>query len=232
MLTPDSATGRKRNINQWHLARLTSRKRYVTGEEMDDAYWQTLLAGYYPEKSLLPARETTKAHYSVFRRAYLRHAYLRLLPSPIFEFALAVMLFVEFLAVVVKFLIGLPLNPAPMGFIGMMYYTVGNRKLITTRKGFIGLAGAATQPGQCIKVVLKLPLLCRCPSSLRNEKTLTRCHLIGDTIIVCKGGKMPLVVRREDPANFEFKLISDCYIHGIMHGEAFEEQRCEAIALC
>lgn len=46
----------------------------------------------------------------------------------------------------------------------------------------------------------------------------------GDYIAIVKGCKMPLVIRR---AGTYWELIGDCYCHGVMKGEAFDEGKCE-----
>ena len=47
----------------------------------------------------------------------------------------------------------------------------------------------------------------------------------GDCVAIVKGAKVPLILRPMDDAKWE--LIGDCYIHGIMHGEAFNKEKCE-----
>lgn len=140
---------RRRYINWRHVAGLSRDRKYVTGEDLEDAYWQTLLAGYNPEKSMLSDRKLIKAHYNAWSRHSFKHAYLRRLPSPIFEFALAVTVFLSILAIIGRRLICLPINLAPFGFKAMMG-NAANRKIVKTKKGFIGLAGAETQAGKCI----------------------------------------------------------------------------------
>ena len=49
---------------------------------------------------------------------------------------------------------------------------------------------------------------------------------VGDSIAVCQGGRLPLVVRREGE---RWRLIGDCYVHGIMRGEVFAEKKCETM---
>jgi hypothetical protein len=39
----------------------------------------------------------------------------------------------------------------------------------------------------------------------------------GDVISVLLGGSMPLMLR---PAGGQFRLVGECYVHGIMRGEA------------
>jgi hypothetical protein len=46
----------------------------------------------------------------------------------------------------------------------------------------------------------------------------------GDEIVVLYGGKIPFCVRRaENGGDGEaWRFIGDCYVHGIMHGQAME----------
>lgn len=46
----------------------------------------------------------------------------------------------------------------------------------------------------------------------------------GDKVVLCKGGRVPLVVREEDD---RVVLVGDCYIHGIMKGELWDEGDCQ-----
>jgi len=46
----------------------------------------------------------------------------------------------------------------------------------------------------------------------------------GDWIVVCKGGQMPLIVRRDGE---KWLLVGESYVHGIMSGEAWAEGECE-----
>jgi hypothetical protein len=45
----------------------------------------------------------------------------------------------------------------------------------------------------------------------------------GDRIALFKGGMVPLIIREEGT---RWRLIGDCYIHGMMKGEAFQEDEC------
>jgi hypothetical protein len=56
------------------------------------------------------------------------------------------------------------------------------------------------------------------PRSLKKE----------DEVALLKGGMVPLVIRKTDN---NFELVGDCYVHGIMHGEAFSEEACRVIWL-
>ena len=48
----------------------------------------------------------------------------------------------------------------------------------------------------------------------------------GDLIALFEGGRVPFIIRQEGQ---KYKLIGECYIHGIMSGERFEEGRCEVL---
>jgi hypothetical protein len=51
---------------------------------------------------------------------------------------------------------------------------------------------------------------------------------IGGSVSLVRGGKAPLVLR---PVGDSWEVIGDCYVHGIMNGEAFNEARCRDIHL-
>ena len=46
----------------------------------------------------------------------------------------------------------------------------------------------------------------------------------GDRVALFRGGKLPFIIRPNGASGWE--IIGDCYIHGIMHGEAWDEARC------
>ncbi|KIW00557.1 uncharacterized protein PV09_07912 [Verruconis gallopava] len=47
---------------------------------------------------------------------------------------------------------------------------------------------------------------------------------IGDKVSLCKGGKLPLILR---PKKRNWELIGDCYVHGMVKGELWDEAKCE-----
>lgn len=51
----------------------------------------------------------------------------------------------------------------------------------------------------------------------------------GDVIALCRGGRVPLILREVEGV---WRLVGDCYIHGIMDGSMFEEERCETLVIC
>jgi hypothetical protein len=49
---------------------------------------------------------------------------------------------------------------------------------------------------------------------------------VHDCVGLFKGGKVPLVLRKAATNEAEHFLVGECYIHGIMQGEAFSENKC------
>ncbi|KAJ4245453.1 hypothetical protein NW762_013962 [Fusarium torreyae] len=50
----------------------------------------------------------------------------------------------------------------------------------------------------------------------------------GDRIVLLQGGRTPYVLRK---AGEKWKILGDCYVHGIMSGEAWSEDRCVDIEI-
>jgi hypothetical protein len=53
---------------------------------------------------------------------------------------------------------------------------------------------------------------------------------LGDSVALCKGSRVPLVLREEEDST-SWQLVGDVYVHGIMNGEAFVENRCEKMSM-
>lgn len=53
---------------------------------------------------------------------------------------------------------------------------------------------------------------------------------MGDEVWLLKGGRVPFVLRRVGGGENR-ELVGDCYMHGIMYGEAFEDERCEDVSI-
>ncbi|KAL7898336.1 heterokaryon incompatibility domain-containing protein [Trichoderma sp. TUCIM 5745] len=51
---------------------------------------------------------------------------------------------------------------------------------------------------------------------------------VGDTIAILKGGNYPFVLRARGQS---WSLVGECYVHGVMNGEAFDESACESLAI-
>ncbi|KAL9110075.1 MAG: hypothetical protein Q9227_005414 [Pyrenula ochraceoflavens] len=54
---------------------------------------------------------------------------------------------------------------------------------------------------------------------------------VGDKIAILKGSRVPLILRETVSGDRNFTLIGDAYLHGIMQGEAFDENACVSITL-
>jgi hypothetical protein len=51
----------------------------------------------------------------------------------------------------------------------------------------------------------------------------------GDQVALCRGGKAPLIVREHGEG--EWEVVGCGYVHGIMEGEAWREERCEIMGI-
>ena len=49
---------------------------------------------------------------------------------------------------------------------------------------------------------------------------------VGDKVVLVKGGRVPLVVRRDSTEEGCYRLVGEAYVDGIMNGEAFQEGDC------
>ena len=52
---------------------------------------------------------------------------------------------------------------------------------------------------------------------------------VGDLIVLLKGGRLPFVMKQHGHQTWE--LIGPSYVHGIMHGEAYDESHCQEIRI-
>jgi hypothetical protein len=61
----------------------------------------------------------------------------------------------------------------------------------------------------------------------------TRNVEVDDTVFLLKGGNVPYILRKIDQAadEDEYILVGDCYVHGIMYGEAWDLSECRPIWL-
>jgi hypothetical protein len=52
---------------------------------------------------------------------------------------------------------------------------------------------------------------------------------LGDRIYIAKGSRTPLILRPTETGPPSFRVIGDCFVHGIMAGEAYSEEKCKPI---
>ena len=166
---------------------------------MEDAYWQTLIAGYSSDDDPPREREEVKIEYTKWSSKIRKHAYLRRLPTALFENYLLLVTCLGLLWHLFKITFRFRGVPPTASTFGRELAKTDGRKLMKTRLGYLGLA---------------------------DEKIE-----VNDHIVICKGGKLPLVIRKNKHGD-DYEFICDCYIHGVMQGEAFREQDCEDIWLC
>ena len=52
-----------------------------------------------------------------------------------------------------------------------------------------------------------------------------------DEVFLIKGCRTPLVLQPTVPQLATWRLVGDCYVHGVMHGELFVEEKCRGVWL-
>ncbi|KAK5657260.1 hypothetical protein OQA88_3319 [Cercophora sp. LCS_1] len=52
---------------------------------------------------------------------------------------------------------------------------------------------------------------------------------VGDRLVILKGGRFPVILRPRDDGSMQF--VGEAYVHGIMDGETFEEEKCVSIRI-
>ena len=45
------------------------------------------------------------------------------------------------------------------------------------------------------------------------------------------GVKVPLIMRKTVKEENRWKVNGDCYLHGVMHGEIFEKEKCDRMGI-
>jgi hypothetical protein len=176
-------------FNGWEkIARVHSGIKYwPTGEDILDAYWQTLIMGNVGD-----GYDVTKQQFHQWKRLHparipnlLNSGWLQWMNLP-------VGLYVSISGVKAAF--GDEYQHDPIVKFTKKLETTLYRKLFRTTKGYIGIG----------------------PRSLQK----------GDGVALFKGGMVPLVMRS---LGDKWELVGDCYVHGIMHGEAYSARRCSAL---
>nr|UMZ45361.1 hypothetical protein [Paramyrothecium roridum] len=75
-----------------------------------------------------------------------------------------------------------------------------NRRIVRSKKGYVGFAGPQTKPGDCIALFAggAVPVIIRRGAELLGSEA-------------------------------RWKIVGDAYVHGVMFGEAFDESKCETM---
>ena len=172
-----------------------------TSEPMWDVYWQTIAFGEHGYRSHEKdrGRKNFNNFYSLSRKHLLPSDWIRLyLVKHVWALYFIIIMVMRALRVFRKY-------ESSEGFeFTARCEQLGWRRMIRTRGGYIGLAVHAAK--------------------------------VGDKVALFKGARLPFLVRKinhgKEPAargsdEEGWNLVGDCYVHGVMHGEAWEEDRCE-----
>lgn len=165
-------------------------RKYVTGENIVDAYWQTLLAGRQPA-----SYEDMKTLYQRWDNQLIVYRLLQLVRLDRVWFFVLLVQIQAYICIIAQYfnwtrLIDWIMFTPENTFLALCS-GVHNRRMARTDQGMIGLV----------------------PSMAKDD----------DFIALFKGGKLPLVVR---PKDGDWEVIGDCYMHGMMEGFAWQEERC------
>lgn len=178
-----------------------------TGESLDNAFWQTCTAGYEPGEY-----ERVRERYNKFRHHMVPFLYVCNVLQRRCGGA-----FVELLAphvglavTLLRMLALLLARRFSMREVDWIYDvgepTMSRRLFKTASKGYIGLG----------------------PGNLKE----------GDCVGLFEGAKVPLLIRRVTTAAGQGKenegvwtLVGECYLHGVMHGEAWSVEKCKVFQL-
>lgn len=187
-------------MKQWEgvaAVHTRSNGKYVTGEDMLDAYWQTMCAWYMPS-----GYSRTRHDFYALRRFFrilLPFTFLaRIVPQSWLPYLYD--MGVKRIIRMVEIFSGIDLRKHPED----PFPLCGSRRMVRTKDGRIGLAPKYAMPG--------------------------------DKIALFEGGKVPVVVK--DKSRFddetkqdEYEVVGECYVHGIMKGECWSEERCRMMWL-
>jgi hypothetical protein len=176
-------------FNSWEkIAGVHSGTKYwPTGENILDAYWQTLIMGNVSDKY-----DATKQQFHQWKRLHPARIPNLLSSNWLRWMNLPVGLYVSISGLKAAF--GHGYQHGLIVTFSKKLETTLDRRLFKTTKGYIGIG----------------------PCSLQK----------GDAVALFKGGMVPLVIRS---LRDKWELIGDCYVHGIMHGEAYSAHMCSVL---
>ncbi len=185
------------------VGRLRSAAPYVTGEDMADVYWRTLLAGRASRDEDI---ESSRLLYERFRQTWRRWLFvfqLPLIPTSLLVWACwaVAMLGVLFMQAKRRLFGWQPLGEdgdAGDEELQRFKTAVLNRRMVRTQGGYLGLVASGTRKG--------------------------------DAVVLLRGCSVPVVLRRGVEGG-EWGFVGDGYIHGIMHGEAFIALQCQTVRI-
>ena len=181
--------------------RITQQKIYITGEDQRSVYRTTLIAGH--ERS-----GAATAGYDGWQRANWP---MRLLAPWKLEN-----------------------RPVPIKMAAALHYLTSTIQATTVKRGerinnrYAINGGPNFTQRRSFERYLTMAFGRRLARTEKGYLALVPAHAgVGDSIALCKGGKTPLVLKPSVAGSWE--LVGDAYVHGIMNGEAFDEDKCEEI---
>jgi hypothetical protein len=57
-----------------------------------------------------------------------------------------------------------------------------------------------------------------------------RGSIMGDAVVIFEGGNVPFIIRPKGQDN-SWEIIAACYLHGCMHGQLFQLERCTPMVI-
>ncbi|RDW65565.1 hypothetical protein BP5796_10257 [Coleophoma crateriformis] len=149
-------------------------KKYVTGEKLQDVYWNILIAGYHPSPEIKPEYmvDMKKAWFKKYRKT----DWLGRLPFPLFEVSLIAGIILKSCWLFFRLTLWLAFWTPDPPFEQIMGHQA-DRRIFKTKKKYLGLACSDAQPGDMIAVFKggRLPLVIRSGGS--------KWRLIGDSYL-------------------------------------------------
>ncbi|KAK4188615.1 hypothetical protein QBC35DRAFT_190158 [Podospora australis] len=119
-------------------------------------------------------------------------------------------------------------------YVELVKITMRGRCLFLTGKGFMGIAAAGAEPGDIVTVLSDInnPFIIR-PSMKPTEERIINKMAGGNALglfgscwdgspVQEKAESIHLDLENPSSSTSRFKLISDAYVHGLMHGEAWQ----------
>jgi hypothetical protein len=192
------------------VAEARSTKRYFNGENMVDVYWQTLLGGFTAFTDMnnhfvKPGGDAKVFYKTLFLRWDREHRFYLNLHK-----ALHWLPGIDYLCCGLRLTYGLG-----QVVFSMIRYIFGRRTVSSPGPQF----NSYNSPCLGRKIVR---------TTHGYVGLAPRLAEVGDKIAILKGGRVPYALR---PVGTRWRLLGDAYIHGIMRGEGFKEDRCERMWL-
>lgn len=190
-------------LDRRRTARASTTESYTVGtESKEDAYWQTLAAGYKFEsdEELAEAKTLYYKWNSHFLHLGRFWSWVPHTATNVVLLAAAAGTMIKLLLKEVLYQFSWFRRPSTeeqkdATFRKFMAGTVF-RKLVRTERGYFCMAPITAD--------------------------------IGDEIVLFEGGRLPFMLRRSEKSQ-NWELLGDCYVHGMMSGELFEQEKCETI---